>query len=401
MKKSLIFAAIAAVALSACAKFETFTNTDSDNAVSFGVYAGKTAQTRATYGDITTATLKTSTDGFGVFAYYTEAAAWSASATPNFMYNQQVTYSAEANTTLYPQKWVYSPRKYWPNGTNSTTVESGETADKLSFFAYAPHIATASINSVPAAGQGITAMSANSATGAPTVSFTVPAKAEHQIDLLWAIPVKDQTKAELDGTVSFTFKHALTKLNVKVQAVVDATAPTTANLDAATSIILTSLKVEADDTKSGVLTLDSTDADAPNWGSKSGKTEVTYDNTSFSSTTIVNSKTGFNVTETATDLNATLTPMIIPGTIDFDSDKFLVITADYWVLTADSAVNGGYSAVRQVIQKTSTADVTFAAGKKYDILVKIGLNSVDFDVTVTDWGDGTPDPAVDLPANVA
>ena len=392
----MILAAAAALVLTAsCVKVETFENTRDENVLTFGVYAGNAAQTRATYGDITTANLKNSTDGFGVFAYYTLNNDWASTDTPNFMYNQQVKYNDSANTTLYPAKWEYTPLKYWPNGQNSTTVETGTITDKLSFYAYAPQIATASVNTVPAAGQGITAISANTAAGAPTISFTVPSKAEEQIDLLWATPVLNQTKQTITGTINFTFKHALAKLGIKVQAVVDAVAPTTANLDSNTKIILESLEMSADGTKSGVLTIDSATA-TPNWASKTGETVVTFDEDSFSATTTVNGKTGFDVTETAQYLNEDNSPMIIPGEIA--SGKY-VITANYWVITEDAALNGGYSTVQQVIKKTSTAAITFDAGYKYDVLVKLGLTNVSFDVTeVSTWTDGAANN-VDLPVN--
>lgn len=392
----MILAAAAALVLTAsCVKVETFENTRDENVLTFGVYAGNAAQTKATYGDITTANLKTSADGFGVFAYYTLNNDWASTDTPNFMYNQQVKYNDSANTTLYPAKWEYTPLKYWPNGQNSTTVETGTINDKLSFYAYAPQIATASVNTVPAAGQGITAISANTAAGAPTISFTVPSKAEEQIDLLWATPVLNQTKQTITGTVNFTFKHALAKLGIKVQAVVDAVAPTTANLDSNTKIILESLEMKADGTKSGVLTIDSATA-TPNWASKTGETVVTFDEDSFSATTTVNGKTGFDVTETAQYLNEDNSPMIIPGEIA--SGKY-VITANYWVITTDAALNGGYSTVQQVIKKTSTAAITFDAGYKYDVLVKLGLTNVSFDVTeVSTWTDGAAND-VDLPVN--
>lgn len=389
MKKYLFFAALAAVALGACTKVETIKETV-ETPVLFGVYAGNSA-TKATYGDITTDNLKTSADGFGVFAYYTLNNAWSATATPNFMYNQQVKYNASANPTLYPKKWEYTPLKYWPNGQNSTAVEAGTINDKVSFFAYAPHIATAALGTVPASGEGITALSANTAAGAPTVTFTVPSAADKQIDLLWATPMKDQTKQSITGTVDFTFKHALAKLNVKVQAVVDAVAPTTANLDANTTIILESLELKAAGTKTGTLNLED-----GTWSSKSGESSVTYTTAAFASTTTVNEKTGFKVTETATDLNARMSPMIVPGEI---ATGGYVVTANYWVITEDSALKGGFSTVQQVIKKTSTAAITFNGGYKYDVLVKLGLTNVSFDVTeVSTWGTAAGND-VDLPVN--
>lgn len=410
MKKYLTIASYAAVVLVAgCAKNMVIEESIPREPVSFGVYAGQAA-TKATYGDITTAALQSSADGFSVFGYYTQDNDWTTEDKPNFMYNQQVRYitdygdPADFIAAKYPSHWYYTPLKYWPNGTNSTTVESGTIADKLSFFAYAPHIATASLNSVPATGQGITAMSANNATGAPTISFTVPAKAEEQIDLLWANPIKDVTKQQLDGRVSFTFKHALAKLNIQVQAVVDAVTPVTSNLvddgDASfehgeTWIILQSLDITANGTKTGTLALDGASS-TPNWSAKSGNTTVNYSSTSFSTTTTADSKTGFKVTEVITDLNSTISPMIIPATIAAEG---FVVTANYWVITKDDALYSGYSTVQNIIRKTSTEAITFNAGYKYNIVVRLGLNSIDFDVTeVTDWGTGAGQ-TIDLPQN--
>ncbi len=88
--------------------------------------------------------------------------------------------------------------------------------------------------------------------------------------------------------------------------------------------------------------------------------------------------------------------MIIPK--ELASGDF-VIVANYWVITADTALYSGYSAVQNIIQKTSTAAITFTAGYKYNIVVRLGLNSIDFDVTeVTDWGTGAGQ-TIDLPQN--
>ena len=409
MKKLIFIAAIAAIGLVSCAKIE---NTQiaaggSGDALSFGVYAGRAVNTKATYGDITTANLASSEDGFGVFAFYTQAADWATTDTPNFMYNQQVrnisSYASnpsDYSAAKYPSGWYYTPLKYWPNGQNSTAYEAAaSSADKISFFAYAPHIAvsTAGVVStnVPDTGEGITAISANTATGVPVITFTVPSKAEEQIDLLWANPVLNGTKQALSERVSFTFKHALAKLNIQVRTVADDLTGTTANLADETKVILESLTLTANGTKSGKLSIGSGNA-VPNWADLSGNTSVAYGTDSFSATSTVNGKTGFNVTETATDLNSTKSPMIIPATV---ATGDFIITANYWVITEDPALNGGYSTIQNNITKTSTDAITFDAGKKYNIIVNLGINSVDFAVTeVTDWDSQT---AVDyhLPQN--
>ena len=123
-------------------------------------------------------------NGFGVFAYYTGATAWEsakASATPNFMYNQQVTYSSG---------WTYTPVKYWPNANG----------EKVSFFAYAPYTSNT------------TGFSTNTDAGAPIISYTW----EASNDLLYDKQI-DQVKGTVSSAVTFTFKHALAKVEFKIR----------------------------------------------------------------------------------------------------------------------------------------------------------------------------------------
>ena len=137
-------------------------------------------------------------ESFGVLAYYTQNSAWtaaSASATPNFMYNQKVAWST-TNTT-----WNYSPMKYWPNNTN----------DKVSFFAYAPYEET------PATGanKGIK-LSSNTTNDTPAIDFTVNSNITNQVDLVYA-SAKDKNKEVVD----FQFKHALSRIGFSAKAAAD------------------------------------------------------------------------------------------------------------------------------------------------------------------------------------
>ena len=134
MKKSMILAAVAALVLCACAKVETVKPVV-DEPVSFGVYVPKTTKA-GTPGTITTngaeSTVSLQTEGFGVFATYSDGGDYAATIGPNFMYNTKVSTAA----------WTYSPVKYWPNETiNDNNGASGPAnADKLSFLAYAPWV---------------------------------------------------------------------------------------------------------------------------------------------------------------------------------------------------------------------------------------------------------------------
>lgn len=142
-------------------------------------------QTRATTLD--DAELKNG--GFGVLAYYTQNSAWSAAAstaTPNFMHNQKISWST-ANSL-----WNYSPIKYWSNNTN----------DKVSFFAYAP-FETSPTNG---ASKGIR-LPANTATGTPSINFSINSSIANQVDLVYA-SAKDKNREVVD----FQFKHALSRI---------------------------------------------------------------------------------------------------------------------------------------------------------------------------------------------
>lgn len=143
--------------------------------------------------------------GFGVFAYYTGADNWAtvgAGTTPNFMYNQQVSYESG---------WTYSPVKYWPNDNYSADgsgAEGSQDHSYVSFFAYAPYNGT-----------GI-ALSNNTTAGAPTVTYTWGA----DNDLLYASQLdcyKTMTSPGSYGTVGgqvpFNFQHALAQVKFKVR----------------------------------------------------------------------------------------------------------------------------------------------------------------------------------------
>lgn len=273
MKKVLFFAAAAIAMLASCSQSDDLTApTVAQNAqqtpVEFGTYIGKTATTRAgVAGAITTTSLKTGAHkdaGFGVFAYYTDAADYTyasvqSNATngnttvkPNFMYNQQVKWTDKGESGYVGGEgnyaWAYTPLKYWPNDISTTDVDdqspaaSGSKAGgKLTFFAYAPYVSSASGTN------GITSMTANSVASDPILGYTVAAKGNEVVDLLWGtfgsttqnvvtaesnkgVSYKadgtdyqksilpnytlnaDLTKQKTGGKVDFAFKHALAKI---------------------------------------------------------------------------------------------------------------------------------------------------------------------------------------------
>lgn len=126
----------------------------------------------------------------GVFTYFTHGSLADnlAAATPNYMYNRQVTRDASTGT------WDYNPVLYWPINDD----------DKLSFFAYAPY------TDEKVTGTNPTVSSTSTTIGYPTLTYTLPAdEATEPIDLLIASLI-DQTYT--GGAVRFNFKHALVKI---------------------------------------------------------------------------------------------------------------------------------------------------------------------------------------------
>ena len=86
--------------------------------------------------------------------------------------------------------------------------------------------------------------------------------------------------------------------------------------------------------------------------------------------------------------------LFIPGTF-----PIITITIDYTVRTYDEHLADSYTEVRQRITKRLYILDEIEINKRYSILAHIGLTSVKFDATVSDWsssGTTTPDSAPDV-----
>ena len=396
--------------------------------VTFSSYLGKTATSRAgAAGTITTdganSTTSLQTEGFGLFATYTDNAEYTAATGPNFMYNTKVS----------TKDWTYSPLRYWPNETSTKNADgkgaTSEGVDRLSFFAYAPYVeATATTGAVTENTVGITALTANNATTDPKVTYVVADDPSKSVDLLWGVVPAGTTKwSNVTGTdidiaegkpylnlikpnttqkVNFNFRHALAKLGLKVVGAFDAV--TGGTKDAATKITVASVTIEGKGfKKTAVLNLNNTTANEPLWEAVDGADDITLTvsgdnlNSKIKDSGKNEAQTVDGVTETAKDLlNSDATSaqkafMIIPSSA---ADKSLKVTIDYYVNTTDASLSKGYSRVENKITKTITG---FApeAGKNYTLLLSLGMTSVKVSATVADWTDGSS-TQVDLPINV-
>ena len=429
------------------------TNLESpSNAISFGTYMGKTGTTRATTGQtgvITTSTLQSSTNGFGVYGYLSSTAFTdntAVTATPNFMWNEQVTYSSS--------KWSYSPVKYWPNGEdgNNTAGTPSNTAVQtsaqyLNFFAYAPWVSAG-----VAANDGITSIPANNATDLKIgykLSDT-PTTLNAVVDLLWGMRGNSTGYSLADGTetdaqkaykynvgltkqnttetVDFLFKHALAKIGgydntnsksgLKVVYDIDGNgsgvtgAGTT---DANTLVTIQSITIENGKDGSNNSTLFATgkfDISTGTWSDQATSSSTTP---SFSTTIAVadmnteiaepttpsysgSAWSPVGVTTTAKDVYKTGTDVaplfFIPGA----TGQTIKVSVTYLVRTYDAGLantapgtgeTGTWTKVSQTITNEVTLPASTEPNKYYTLVIHLGLTSVKFSATVSDWDGGT------------
>lgn len=347
--------ALAVLVFVGCTKDEVKSSVD--NAIEFGTYLGRDAQTKGSVFD----TDDMKTQGFGVFAYYTNDQKYSAAATPNFMNNQQVTYVGSA--------WTYAPVKYWPN----------EATDYVSFFAYAPYREGFSVPT----------------SGDPVISFAVGTDVTNHIDLVAAENSHiDCQKQTVNDVIKFTFKHALSRVGFKVEAVMDevndqgnGATPDTDNQDNPiadkTTISVQEVELIGDFYTTGKLNLNGavwTPDEAGKTGSYTLKAE--------DFTTIANAVT------------------IAPQVLNKDTEYMMLIPTKtiavkvrvkYTVTTVDDKLSGGAS----VVENNITSDefpFTFDQGKAYTFVLHLGLTSVKLDAVVVDW-DEEVDYVVNVPNN--
>lgn len=459
MKKFLFIAASAALALVSCAKVEhhaqVVTN-DQGDIVSFGVYVPRTtkAVSATDFGGMTTNILGYSAKkGFGVFAYYTDGGDFNASESkPNFMYNQQVQGNGDGSSAA--TAWTYAPVKYWPNEHGTNAASAG--VDKLTFFAYAPWVAaldkaagTVNDGSAAAATEGIIAMTGNDTAGYPTLTFKIPAKGSEQIDLLWGVaptspltenaqgdpansvtagmPWMDLTKQQCDGKIHLLFKHALAKLDFKVQAIVDDPTSATNAIAAGSKVFVRKVEVFGNFATTNTLNLRNTVANVPNWGTPSVSASIGGDpafvfndgksnaddktaDAGESADIAAAFVDGAGVTNAAQKLLAADHEfLIIPTDLSNGGTpgEGIKVRVTYDVETTDANLAGTLtdgttngSKVKNVITTVTPAYLNIEGGKVYTITLKLGLTSVKMEAEVGDWGDNT-DADVNLPQNVA
>lgn len=461
MKKYFAIA-LAALALMACNK------TESPKAVSpgetslqpvlFDSYLFRGVGTRSGYaGELDATALQT--QGFGVFAYYTDINAYDDQSMPNFMYNQEVTYD--------DSNWTYEPVKYWPNEYGAAAIS--DDVDKVSFFAYAPYVeVTPSTGKVEDATYGITGMNRNTANGDPIVKYIGSFDPTKSVDLCWGVAHGPdasawnivqtggvQTPAIVAGKpwidvqrpkdpanqkLKFTFNHALSQLNVQIDAdfdiyehADDETVPHAS--DAATKIYVRSIAFTGFAMK-GALNLNNTalnsdDTAKAEWLDYAGINDITSGDEYVIYDGRKDGREGVTGAIASNEKTLGLNPVIIQGDAAtagvtnafvnlFNSatadtpiyvipvDNEITVTINYDVETVDENLptllsDGEHygSSINNVITKTITFGeyTKFQNGYSYVIKLHLGMNSVKFDADIVGWTAVSDESDTYLPKN--
>ena len=452
MKKNLFLSATMAAMLASCSSDDLSVLTSyqqeaasESQAVGFEAYTQR-SQTRAgSAGVMENDKLKT--EGFGVFAYYTDLNEYDQSIAPNFMYNQHV-YN---NGT-----WTYSPIKYWPNEYGSN-AQSGDV-DKLSFFAYAPHVLNnPSTGKVVDDKEGITGFTRSTATGDPYVKYIGSLDPTKCVDLCWGVvdPSANQDwninggkqtmakglpwlnvqrpEKSLGQKLKFSFMHALSQLNVKIDADVNTNIHGAgAEVDSETKVFVRSVTFTGFAMK-GALNLNNEEAGVPNWKGYNCNNEPlqSEEYTIYDGMKDGKEGTGYTASnEKVTGLNPSLIQHTVwaraaEGVTKAEKNLFngapdapiyviptgdaLTVTIVYDIETRDQRLAGTVSDLETAgvsVENKITKNITVSsnalkleAGKKYTINLHLGMSQVEFDADVVAWDDTTPAGEAWVPGN--
>ena len=423
-------------------------------AIGFDAYTGRAVTRAGVTGELDDAALQTADQGFGVFAYYTDLKKYDQTYVPNFMYNTHVHYDAS--------EWTYSPVMYWPNEYGADATSDDE--DKVSFFAYAPWVETGSAAAGSVSGDatwGITGFSRNTTAGDPIVKYIASFNPAQSVDLCWGVvgdseanwgKIQGNTNQAMEvgkpwldvehpqavnQKLKFTFKHALTKLNVQIDADPDITAHDVATqLAADTKIYVRSISFTGIAMK-GALNLNNATANKAQWLDYSGSTDLPYGEGVTVKDQRRDGREGGANAEATNELPGGLNPDIVQSTTWGDANEkpgvthelknlfagaavttpvyviptgeALTVTIVYDVETANNDLPGYLSdgaqhgsSIENRITKTiqfNGAESGLDSGKAYTVKLHLGMNSVKYDATVSGWENAANEGEGWLPDN--
>ncbi len=318
MKKTLILAAVAVVAMASCAKNEVIAPSTS-SAIGFDTFVGNSTKA-------TEVTAFVEDNVMVVDAYYTDETNFESvtSAASLFMDDELVTRGADAS-------WAYTNTAYWPK--NETK--------KISFFAVADGTATR---------VDATSKTFNDLKGNNEVSFdyTNPATATDQKDLMVASKLNVTNTAKATG-VKFAFAHILSQIKFTFK---------TSDFDTNASIELNEIKLtyDAGFTNVGTFTFKADTESAGTWDTTTSVTR--QDEETF---------TAVQALSTTAKAYSALAPiMVIP------QYKTITMYVKYTVTQKGSKIVSEYTS-------TLTPPAGgYLQAKIYTYAVNVGLDAIEF-----------------------
>ena len=338
-------------------------------AVAFDAYSNRGVTRAGVVGQTTNDAIQAAWDGstnfggFGVFGYYTNNNEYDQLATPDFMYNQLVTYSTD--------HWIYTPVKYWPNEYGTSAIS--DDADKVSFFAYAPYV-----DVTPASGKltdtndggadatyGITGMSRNTASGDPIIKYIGSFNSAKSVDLCWGVcntttwprvngtpdqtlasglpwlnverPQEAKTGAASTQNVKFQFMHALAKMKFTVNAFVDGT-DNANDLAPDTKIWIRSIRFTGFAMK-GALNLNNETPNTPYWMNYNGIGDLETDGEVIVYDGRKDGKEGVTGSEASNEKSLGLNPQLVETDQSFNAGAWATSGEHYKGVTKDEDVS--------------------------------------------------------------
>lgn len=299
--------------------------------------------------------------GFGVFAANTGTHEYiSSSVTPDFMYNQKVTYYDAMAV------WEYEPVKYWPVG------EDGHDS-YLTFYGYAPYSKADGSDKVS---KCIVDFSRNDEKGDPWLVYQLGGTRDDwqssQVDLLYAF-TKDHQKVQGKSTVGMTFCHALAgigdvvkvkcsgELQDKLKALAQATSSTV-------TMTITSIVLNYALTPKARLVLNG--ITAPNWQLIDSGDVLTHRVVSLTPDYVLASSTASKTTVTeyvsSAQGSSNLGIMVIP--VEHDSQPQVVdATINYRLSTGYEGLVGGTARLSDHYGEGRTNDLTFTLSGETEV----------------------------------
>ncbi|MDR1005065.1 MAG: fimbrillin family protein [Prevotellaceae bacterium] len=277
-------------------------------------------------------------DRMGVFGYsHSITTGWAGTASgsllPDYFLNKMVWKDADDGT------WRYDGVvKYWPDPARS-----------VSFFAYAPYVDNQ--------GTFVVTPKADTESGSPTITYTVPNEVAKQVDLVYDKKL-NQTYSTASGIVKFQMQHALSQIDVSVRL-----NPDDQSVDPSVTVEITAVRLVNIYNK-GTLTF----ADATPWVvDKSSITTYTLDATNGSDATLLSfdssDEAAFSYRQLNAESNGHL--MLIPQTLSSTEGSEAKLEVDYILHKTDADENASIS--------YDLTSQTWEAGSRYNYQLTISL----------------------------